>query len=227
VPCYGPPVMTEKKHEALELPLAQRVDYLIVVASMAGVDVKLEPEETAKLKTLCRELGLPDEEMKKVLFASQAATAAVVRHLEGLKESPLRFALLKDCVALGYADGVYDAHERAEVRKIASGLGVAEDQVLAIEELVEACAKASKGESHKAGEELAENLAGAGIPIGILAAASAIGLEVTGAATGLAALGMGLGIATGFGAFLGLGAGTYMGVRWLQKRVKESRPSPA
>jgi uncharacterized tellurite resistance protein B-like protein len=217
--------MTEKKHEALDLPLAERVDYLIVVASMAGVDVKLEPEETAKLKSLCKELGLPDEELKRVLGASQAATSAVERHLEGLKASPLRFALLKDCVSLAYADHVYNDDEKAEVRKLARQLDVTDEQLAAIEELVDACDKASKGSPHTAGEQLAENLAGAGIPIGILAAASAIGLEFTEAATGLAALGIGLGVATGFGAFLGLGAGTYMGVRWLQKRLKQGGAS--
>jgi uncharacterized tellurite resistance protein B-like protein len=213
--------MTEKQHEALGLPLSERVDYLIIVASMAGADVELKQEETDKLKTLCKQLGLPDEELKKVLTAAQSATASIHRHLEGLKASPLRFSLLSDCVALAYADDKYEESEKAEVRSLAAQLGVTEEQVVAIEELVATCHQAVKGGpvSEKHGEEIGAKLARVGVPVGVMAAVSAVGLEMTGAATGLAALGIGLGAATGFGAAFGLGVGTYMGVRWLQKRI--------
>jgi uncharacterized tellurite resistance protein B-like protein len=220
--------MTEKQHEALGLPLSERVDYLIIVASMAGADVQLKQSETDKLKALCHQLGLPDEELKKVLTASQSATASVERHLEGLKASPLRFSLLSDCVSLAYADGKYEKTEKAEIRALAGQLGVAEEQVVAIEELVATCRQAAEGgpASTQAGEEIGAKLARVGVPVGVMAAVSAVGLEMTGAATGLAALGAGLGVATGFGAVFGLGVGTYMGVRWLQKRLHGAPSAP-
>jgi uncharacterized tellurite resistance protein B-like protein len=213
--------MTEKQHEALGLPLSERVDYLIIVASMAGADVELKQQETDKLKALCEQLGLPDEELKKVLTAAQSATASIHRHLEGLKASPLRFSLLSDCVSLAYADGTYEKAEKAEIRSLAAQLDVTEEQIVAIEDLVATCHQATKGGpvSEKHGEEIAARLAQVGVPVGIMAAVSVVGLEMTGAATGLAALGIGLGAATGFGAAFGLGVGTYMGVRWLQKRI--------
>jgi uncharacterized tellurite resistance protein B-like protein len=213
--------MTEKQHEALGLPLSERVDYLIIVASMAGADVELKQQETDKLKALCEQLGLPDEELKKVLTAAQSATASIHRHLEGLKASPLRFSLLSDCVSLAYADGKYENSEKAEIRSLAAQLDVSEEQLSAIEELVATCHQAAKGGpvSEKHGEEIATKLAQVGVPVGVMAAVSVVGLEMTGAATGLAALGIGLGAATGFGAVFGLGVGTYMGVRWLQKRI--------
>lgn len=219
--------MTEKQHEALGLPLSERVDYLIIVASMAGADVALKQEETDKLRALCKELGLPEEETKKVLTASESATASVERHLESLKTSPLRFSLLSDCVSLAYADGTYEKSEKSEIRALAAQLGVTEEQLSAIEAFVATCHEAARtgSASAKAGEEIAERLAQVGVPIGVMAAISAVGLEMTGAATGLAALGTGLGIATGAGAVFGLGVGTYMGVRWLQKRLSHGAPS--
>lgn len=214
--------MTTKPHEARSLPLGERIDYLMTVASMAGADVVLDPAEMDRLKGLCSELGLPDEETKKILMAAHRPTASVERHLEGLKESPLRFTLLSDCLTLAYADGIYEKHERHEIHELARALGVDDEQLTAIEGFVKAAHDAASdkaGDHQSTGKAIAEKLAAVGVPIGAVAAVSAIGLEMAGVTSGLAAFGMGLGIATGFGAVLGLGIGSYMGVKWLRERV--------
>ena len=119
---------------------------------------------------------------------------------------------------------------RATAERIGANTGVDEiraellpaDKVTAIEELVKAthdAAMGKDGDHHKKGTAIAEKLAGVGVPIGAVAAVSAVGLEMAGVSTGLAALGMGLGVATGFGAVLGIGVGSYMGVKWLRGKL--------
>jgi uncharacterized tellurite resistance protein B-like protein len=215
--------MTKKQHDARDLPLTERVDYLMVVASMAGADVVIDQAEKDRLRELCGELGLPERETAAVLSACQRPTASIERHIDGLKSSPLRFTLLSDCVSLAYADGDYGKDERREVESLARALGVSGEQLAPIEELVRATHAAATGgadDHHKAGLAIAEKLAAVGVPIGAVAAISAVGLEMAGVSTGVAALGVGLGIATGFGAVLGIGVGSYMGVRWLKGKLK-------
>jgi uncharacterized tellurite resistance protein B-like protein len=211
-----------QKHEARGLPLNERVDYLMIVASMAGADVMLDQHELDRLRELCAELDLPEKETEDILTASHRPTATIERHIETLKGSDLRFKLLSDCISLAYADDDYGAEEKHEVDGLAVSLGVSAEQLTAIEELVKAthaAAMGHEGDHHKKGAAIAEKLAGVGVPIGAVAAVSAVGLEMAGVSTGLAALGMGLGVATGFGAVLGIGVGSYMGVKWLRGKL--------
>jgi uncharacterized tellurite resistance protein B-like protein len=215
--------MTEKAHEALALPLSERVHYLMIVASMAGADVVLETAETARLESLCKELGLPEQETRDIIATAHRPTAMIERHLEELGTSALRFALLSDCISLAFADDDYGKDEQREVHALAKSLGVSDEQLSALEEYVRsarAAASGTDGDHHrKAGVAIAEKLAAVGVPVGVVAAVSALGLEMAGVSTGLAAFGMGLGVATGFGAAIGLGVGTYMGVRWLKGKL--------
>lgn len=213
----------QKPHEALSVPLAERIDYLMIIASMAGADVVLASEETDKLRQLCRELELPDSDAARVLTAAHSPTAKVERHLDALASSPLRFTLLSDCLSLAYADGEYSKGERKEVHALARALRIDDAQVSALEACVEALRKAAEQEHtadhHRHVENLAQRLTAVGIPVGIMATLSAVGLSSAGISTGAMALLMGLGIASGFGAVLGLSVGTVMGVKWLHDRV--------
>jgi uncharacterized tellurite resistance protein B-like protein len=220
---YDARVTATKPHEALGVPLAERVDYLMIIASMAGADVVLASAETDKLRQLCRQLELSEGETQRVLAAAHRPTATVERHLDALKASPLRFTLLSDCLSLAYADGEYSKGERKEIHALARALGIDDPQVSALEECVQALRKAADqevgGDHHQHVEKLAERLAAVGIPVGVVATLSALGLTSAGVSTGAASLLMGLGIASGFGAVLGLSVGTVMGVRWLHEKI--------
>jgi uncharacterized tellurite resistance protein B-like protein len=223
-PVILPRVTTANSHEALHVPLADRVDYLMILASMAGADVVLAKEELEKLRQLCAALELPPKETADVLTAAHRPTASIARHLDQLKGSPLRFALLSDCLALAYADGDYAKSERKEIVALARALEVDEAQFAALEECAAALQKAtaedgSPAQWSKRGEELASQLAAVGIPLGAVATLSAVGLASAGVSTGVAALVVGLGIASGFGAALGLGVGTVLGLRWLYGKL--------
>ena len=85
-------VTSQKTHEAHDIPLAARVDYMTIIASMAGADVSLAPEEMAKLRELCGALELPERETQHILDTAHRPTASIERHLDTLKSSPLRFS---------------------------------------------------------------------------------------------------------------------------------------
>lgn len=216
----------DEKHKATELPVEQRTEYLLVVASMAAADKKVDPAELAKLRDLCKAFELPPAEMGEVLAAADGPSAERVRAaLKRLRDSELKFTLITDCLFMAYADGSIGKEEEAEVRGIADSLGVAEAQVAALRKYVEAVRKIGQEKlpQDKAKELLGEALATAasvGAPVGAIAVSGSVfGLSAAGITSGLAALGMGLGMATGVGVAVGIGIGSFMGVRWLYKKA--------
>jgi len=216
-------VTSPKTHQAHDITLAERVDYMTIIASMAGADVSLAPEEMAKLRELCRALELPERETQRILDTAHRPTASVERHLDALKSSPLRFALLSDCLSLAYADGEYAKSERKEIASLAKALDVSDEQLAALEEcaraVAEAHAKQHPNDWKARGEKLADKLAAVGVPIAAVGGLSAVALSTAGVSSGVAALVMGLGLASGLGAVLGLGVGTVIGIRWLHDRM--------
>lgn len=215
--------MSNQPHEALTVPLPERIDYLTVIASMVGADVVLDPPEIEQIRALCRALEIPDEDAKKILETAQLPTRSIVRHVENLRESNLRFTLLTDCIALAYADGDYAKGERKEIMDLAAELGVTGDQISALEEVYRSLHAKEIQEhrrEHHGASAIAARLAAAGIPLGVGGGISAVGLSAAGIATGGTAVAMGLGIATGFGAVLGAGLGTVIGVRRLHEHLK-------
>ena len=211
-------------HAALNVPLSERVDYLTIIASMAGADVSIAQEELHKLRELCRALELPERQTEQILATARRPTASIDRHLDSLKTSPLRFTLLSDCLSLAYADGEYAKSERKEIAALASALGVDNAQLAMLEECALSIAEAAKkgGDPHawkKRSEELAARLVAVGIPLGAVATVSAAGVAMAGVSTGVAALALGLGMASGLGAILGLSVGTVIGIRWLHDRI--------
>jgi uncharacterized tellurite resistance protein B-like protein len=211
--------MTTQPHEGLELSVDERIDYLATVASIAAVDVKLQNSEKAKLRELCVQLGIPDDRIREVLDVAERPTGSVERRLERLKNSDLRFVLLTACLRLAHVDGDYGAEEQAEIRRIADTLGVDGEQLDALTEAVAASIDGAPSVGVTA-EQVATRLAAVGVPVAAVGAASALGLGVSGATSGAAAIGLGLTAATGFGLALGVGVGTFVGVRWLAKKLR-------
>jgi uncharacterized tellurite resistance protein B-like protein len=215
--------MSPSPHQALELTLDERVDYLAVVASIAAADARLQNSEKAKLRELGRSLDLPEDRMREVLDVAERPTGSVERRLDRLKDSDLRFALLTDCIFLAHADNDFGDDEKEEIGRLGTALGVSGEQLAALVEYVVTARAAARSDDTAAqqhrGEELAGKLAALGIPLGAVSLASALGLATSGASSGLAALALGFGAASGFGLVLGVGVGTFMGVRWLRGKL--------
>ena len=217
------PTEPHAAHPALAVPLSERVDYLTVIASMAGADVVLDQSELEKLQELCRALEIPEEQAEKIVETARRPTHTIARHIESLRSSDLRLSLLTDCLAIAYADGEYAKGEKEEIMALAAQLGVTGEQVAALEETFRSLHAAEiqeQSRQHHGAAAIANRLAGVGIPLGLAGGVSAFGLASTGIASGATAVAMGLGLATGFGAALGAGVGTIMGIRWLHDKLK-------
>jgi uncharacterized tellurite resistance protein B-like protein len=202
---------------------AERVAYATIVGSMAAADHEVASEELQKVRELCARLQLPEAEAARVVASVQNDDhAAVEAALDRLKSSELRFALLADCLLLARADDRVTDEERAALHSIAATLGIAAEQVEALDDLAQGILDAptkSETDAHSLGQRLSARLASVGIPTTALALGTAAGLELSGAATGFAALAGGLGVATGFGAAVGLGLGAVASIRWLHKKA--------
>ncbi len=222
--------MTSHEHDARNIPLAERVAYATVVGSMAAADDVVAPAELDRIKSLCKELGLPDGETQKVVVTAESRNGvAAQRAMTRLAASDLRFTLYTDCLLLAYADDTVVKQEREMLQGIAKALRIDDDKARLLEEYVTVARDAARpgADQHAAkarAEALAGKLAALGIPVGAVALTSAAWLSAAGITTGLAAVGAGLGIVTGFGAVVGLGVGTLYGVRWLHHKLVQRAP---
>lgn len=203
-----------------------RLAYLTVVASIASADSVVSGKETDALRELCRAHRLDDDATQRVVSVAQnRRTEEVESALARLRDSPLRFTLMTDCLHLAYADDTVVVEEEQALAELAGRLKISEPQMKALRESVEAVraaqrAGASDHELEKLGERVGARLAAVGVPVGALAIGGALGAGVAGMSTGVAALGLGLGVASGFGVALGVGIGTIYGVRWLHDKIR-------
>lgn len=202
-------------HPAAALPRTERVDYLTVVASMAMVDGVVRAEEVDRLDALCTQFALEPGDAASVAEAAQHPDAVQVRALlERLASSDLRFTLVADLVGMALADDEYAGTEREEVRAVAEILGVADEQIAAIE----AWAASARAPSKRS--EVAEGLATAGVPLAVVALSGSVwGMGAGTFATGLYASSLSAGMGTGLGVSMGLGMCSYVGMRWLYGRL--------
>lgn len=215
------------KHPATDLSPSERVDYLVVVASMAAADGEVAAAEFEKLREFCRALELGPAEIGQVMAALEGPDTVRIREVTGrLRSSQLRFTLMTDLLFMAYADDKFVEAERREIKALGDALNLTDAQLAALESYVLAVLKAGKaegvgpGDLKKLGGDVAAGLAATGIPIAAVAVSGSVfGLSAAGITSGLAALGMGLGMASGLGVAVGIGVGSYFGVRWLYRRV--------
>lgn len=214
-----------KKHPMLDYPEVERVKYLVIVASMAAADKKLAVEEFKHIEELCRNFKLEQKSQATVLAAAKNPPSNIRDTLEDFRNSDLRFALMIDSLFLAYADNVVIDAEESEIKKLAEFLRISEDQLSTLRKYIEAVRRAEKvgtrlNNLKKLGTEIAADFAATGIPIGAVAiSGSVFGLSAAGITSGLSALALGLGMVPGIGVAVGIGIGSYLGVKWLCKKI--------
>lgn len=228
---------TSTGHPALAEDPEVRADYACLVARIALADGTFCDDEADDLRGLCEQLELDDTLTEDVLSYARAPDQARVRKaLDHLKGSALRFTLVTDMVVLGLADGRYSMPERKQVRGIATAMGVTEEQVTEIERYVldRSHKKADREADSTWSDELDDDsplsisgeivsrLAAVGVPAAALVAVTPLD-EVGFAAVhaGLKTLGLGLGAPPGVGVLLGIGAASFVGVRYLWRHTSD------
>lgn len=107
----------------------------LALAAAASGDGQLSADERRWILGYCAVKGYPPEVVEEIAAISQANIAAVADLMQiGILRSSQRI-LLYDAIRAASVDG-YHADERAAVRKVATLLGVDEEAVAAIEQLV-------------------------------------------------------------------------------------------
>ncbi len=198
------------RHPARDIPEAERIDYLTVVASMAFADHDASDDELNQVRRLCRHMELSPDGADKVLAAARDPDGtAVDAILERLRPSDLRFALLVDAIDIAFTDREIVPSEAAEIDALAKRLDIPAAQVALLRKYVQAKLNAPPDDP-EATEKAAAALVGAGIPAAGLAVATVIGAPLV----------------AGAGVAAALGVGSYVSVRWLLRRARRKRTPP-
>lgn len=111
---------------------AERTDYMMVVASMAGQDGFVSPEEMFAVRQLSLQFVLGPEARGKVFAATTAPPADMDDILERLGATELRYSLLLDVAAMAYRDEHFSEAEAEEYKRLSGKMGVDEKHSQAI-----------------------------------------------------------------------------------------------
>jgi uncharacterized tellurite resistance protein B-like protein len=153
----------------------EKAAYLSVIASLASADREASAAETEFLQQLAHQAGLSGGATQQVLAAAKDSTnQSVQANLDALRNSDLRFSLVTDLISFARADGSYANEEEAMVNKIASYLGINQQQTQALEQVVDQASHVPHDASDPAKQGflsgVTNKLESVGIPKGALVA---------------------------------------------------------
>jgi len=220
----------EREHPARNLPLAERIDYLTVLAAVVAADGKVDDREVSRLLALVRVLGVPNTEIGMLLESAETpATDRIRSALRRLNDSDLRFTLMVELIFMAHIDDDLDEAESQELASVAEALGINNEQRTAIAEYVIGIRRAQSFVEGSArlwkslGGRVARRLRQKGVP----GPAVAVSTDLFGAqgeppSPGLSAMKVGFNAVYGDvdGALVGLQASD--GYRWFCREVVEA-----
>ena len=103
--------------------------YLGAIASIATADRQASPEEVDYLSSLADSAGLSADQKEAVINAAHDISGDdVLRCLDVVKKSDLKFSLVTDVIAFAKSDNNYSEEEQKNVQKMAEYLGVSQQQ---------------------------------------------------------------------------------------------------
>jgi len=109
--------------------------YLGAIASIASADRSASEEEIEYLSNLCDAAELSERQKAVVLNAASEVTGEdLMKCLDVLKGSDLKYSLITDLMAFAKASGDYSQEEQQNVEKIAKYLGVNNQQTSLLDE---------------------------------------------------------------------------------------------
>lgn len=129
--------------------------YLGAIASIATADRQATTEEVEYLSALADSAGLSTEQKKAVIkAANEISDDDVIRCLDVLKTSDLRFSLVTDVIAFAKSDNNYTEEEQRSIKKMADYLGVNQQQFSLLDHFTEKAKEANNsGASTVSGQQ--------------------------------------------------------------------------
>lgn len=151
----------------------EKAAYLGALASLATADRHADEQELEHFREMARSAGISEEETETIIEAADDTSGdQLLKSLDVLKTSELRFSLVTDLIALAKTDENYTPAERANIEKVSKYLGVNKDQFSTIDEFVDKAADKNPGEGEITKPEFMQSLgmqnqfAGTGINMG-------------------------------------------------------------
>jgi uncharacterized tellurite resistance protein B-like protein len=117
--------------------------YLGAIASIATADREASEEELESLAALCDAAQITSQQKEAVLHAASAITDdELIKCLDILKNSDLKYSLVTDLIAFAKGDSDYNEAEQQQVQKIAQYLGVNQQQFSLLDQFTNKAANA-------------------------------------------------------------------------------------
>lgn len=119
--------------------------YLGAIASLATADRKASDEELDHLEMLAESAGLTVMQREAVLRAAEELDGSeLLRCLDILKNSELRFSLVADLITFAELDNDFSPEERANIQKVSEYLGVNKSQYSLLDQFVQRTSQSNK-----------------------------------------------------------------------------------
>ena len=117
--------------------------YLGAMASIATADHVASEEELEYITQLAESADVSEEQQQRVLRAAQELSGdELIRCLDVLKTSELRFSLITDLMNFGQSDQAYSKEEKKKVEKIADYLKINREQFSLLDQFVNKTSRA-------------------------------------------------------------------------------------
>ncbi len=202
-----------------EFPVHEQKAFYGALFAMAGADDEVDRSEMELIfETL--DIAHLDERSQREIHSYVITPPRFGDCLEALSDTDkvLRHSLMLNLVEVVIADDIMEDQEIAFLRSAEEKLGVTDEQV---DEMMEFAKEVKRirergiDDKHAADalKRAAAGLTGVGVPIAAVSfSGSVVGLSAAGVTSGLAALGLGLGMVSGIGVAIVIGAGIYAGL---------------
>jgi uncharacterized tellurite resistance protein B-like protein len=137
-------VMENNIHLLEDNTAEEKEAYLGAIASIATADREGTEEEINFLTQLSVAAQLSEDQIASVLnVARDPSGTELPRYLQILKNSDLKFSFVTDLISFAKSDGNYSEAEEGKIQQMADYLGVNQNQVSVLDQVVE---KTSNGE---------------------------------------------------------------------------------
>lgn len=111
--------------------------YLGAIASLATADQEASEEELAYIIALAEAAGLSGQQTLAVEKAAKEITGEeLMKCLDILKNSQLKYSLVTDLISFAQADNHYSDEEKANIQKISHHLGINQQQFSFLDQFV-------------------------------------------------------------------------------------------
>jgi hypothetical protein len=189
----------QKKHPLEQYSENDQIAYLSILSAICYVDKEFGDKEKGQLDVLLAQLKISDVGKAKIYSSvfnlQHEDKLANLEAIQNLGNTELKYTLISDLCLFSLVDSKVTDEEYQYILGIGEVLGITQEQVDAIKSLQENLYKIkdipSNSERFKQViKDSAASLAGAGVPIGAIAASGTVfGLSAAGMTSGLAALG--------------------------------------